>query len=90
MNGRKILIVEDNRQNMRLRHNAEFSRVPILALTAHAMKGDREKIIGAGCNAYLAKPFDTRRLPDLIERALRGTPADSDEEVSSGEDNSGC
>ncbi len=36
--------------------------IPVLALTSYAMKGDEERILEAGCNGYLAKPFDIQEL----------------------------
>ena len=55
----------------RLRDIPLFSHTPIIALTAYAMKGDREKAIDSGCNAYLSKPIDTRQLPRVIAEMLR-------------------
>jgi CheY-like chemotaxis protein len=54
----------------RLRKKAQFSHIPIIALTAHAMKGDEEKAIEAGCDGYVSKPIDTRRLPKLVADML--------------------
>jgi len=45
--------------------------VPVLAVTANVMKGDRERTLAAGCTGYIAKPIDIDRLPKQIERALR-------------------
>jgi CheY-like chemotaxis protein len=45
--------------------------VKIIALTSLAMRGDREKIIAAGFDGYIAKPIDTRQLPLLLERNLK-------------------
>jgi CheY-like chemotaxis protein len=54
----------------RLRKNGKLGHIPIIALTAHAMKGDEEKAIEAGCNGYVSKPIDTRKLPKLVAKVL--------------------
>ena len=54
----------------KLREIPEFNRTPIIAITAYAMKGDEEKALDAGCNAYLSKPIRARDLPNLIAKML--------------------
>ncbi len=55
---------------------AEATRhIPIIGLTAHAMAGDREKAIEAGCNDYDTKPVELDRLIAKIEALLPGKPA---------------
>lgn len=44
--------------------------VPVIALTAHAMKGDEDKARAAGCEGYITKPIDTRALPKTVARFL--------------------
>ncbi|MFC1941673.1 response regulator [Chloroflexota bacterium] len=61
----------------RLRQMPEFSSIFILALTAYAMKGDKEKFIEAGCNAFLSKPINTRELPEVIAGMLMGRNQDN-------------
>jgi two-component system cell cycle response regulator DivK len=61
----------------RLRQMPVFSRIPIIALTAYAMKGDRERFIDAGCNAYLPKPINTRELPKMINQMLQQRQKDN-------------
>jgi len=54
----------------KLRQSPEFSHIPIIAITAYAMKGDEQKAIDAGCDAYLSKPINTRELPGMIAQML--------------------
>jgi CheY-like chemotaxis protein len=53
-----------------LKNNPATARLPVVALTAHAMKGDRERILAAGCDGYLTKPIDTRSFVESVSHYL--------------------
>ena len=54
-----------------LRELPHLEKVPILALTANVMKGDRERSLEAGCDGYIQKPVDVDGLPRQIEEYLQ-------------------
>ncbi len=56
----------------RLKSMEEFKEIPIVAFTAHAMKGDREKIIVAGFEGYISKPINIREFPEQVKLYIRG------------------
>jgi CheY-like chemotaxis protein len=56
-----------------LKADPRLKHIPIVALTAFAMKGDDQKAYAAGCEGYVTKPIDTRQLPQQIAQWLRGT-----------------
>ena len=62
---------------IRERERASGGHVPIIAMTAHAMKGDRERALAAGMDEYVTKPLDSKRLCDTVEAAAAGHVADS-------------
>ena len=55
----------------RIKAFQETARIPVIALTANAMRGDRERFIAAGCDDYLPKPISTTDLLGLIGEFLR-------------------
>ena len=53
-----------------LKADPELKRIPVVAVTAHAMQGDRQKALEAGCDDYETKPFDFARLTEKIQALL--------------------
>jgi len=59
---------------IRAREKQSGAHLPIIAMTAHAMKGDRQRCLEAGMDEYIAKPIRTRRLFETIVAVLGGPP----------------
>ncbi len=55
-----------------LKTDTATKNIPILALSSYAMKGDKERILAAGCDGYLAKPFDIKELLKTVAEFLSG------------------
>ena len=55
----------------KLKEDERLKHVPVIALTASAMKGDERKALDAGCNGYITKPIDTRRLAQQVADFLK-------------------
>ena len=54
----------------RIKAIEKFSKIPIIAVTANVMRGDREKSLEAGCDGYIQKPIDIDTLTQQIERFI--------------------
>jgi CheY-like chemotaxis protein len=54
----------------RMKSNHRTSRIPILALTAHAMRGDKDRFLEAGCDGYISKPIDVKTFINSILQYL--------------------
>lgn len=54
-----------------LKADPQTARIPIVAVTAHAMKGDEQKALDVGCEGYITKPIDTRLFPTLVAQYLQ-------------------
>jgi CheY-like chemotaxis protein len=54
----------------KLKADERLKDVPVVAMTAFAMKGDEQKALAAGCDGYISKPIDTRKLPQQVAAYL--------------------
>lgn len=57
----------------KLKSDPKFKNIIILAVTAYAMKGDKEKALAVGCDGYITKPLDTKVFPTTIANFLSGS-----------------
>jgi two-component system, cell cycle response regulator DivK len=57
-------------RRLRASKKAALAHIPIVAVTANAMKGDVQKVLEAGCNLYMSKPINIQELLDMVERLI--------------------
>jgi two-component system cell cycle response regulator DivK len=69
--------IDGHEVTRRLKSNARFASIPVIALTAHAMKGDREKALAAGCEGYISKPINIREFYNQIKEFLKDPAANA-------------
>ena len=55
----------------KIKENKSFENVPVIAMTANVMRGDKERSLEAGCDGYIQKPIDIDILPEQVERYLK-------------------
>jgi CheY-like chemotaxis protein len=58
-----------------LKQDPSTRDIPVLILTAHAMKGDEEKCRQAGCDGFMAKPINTQKLPEMVASLVKSRNA---------------
>jgi two-component system cell cycle response regulator DivK len=56
----------------RLKADPKTKAIPIIALTAHAMRGDEERALQAGCDGYLSKPISPKKVVEIVKERLGG------------------
>jgi len=67
-------VLDGNAVIREVRADSRFSRLPVAALTAYAMQGDREKALALGFNAYITKPIDIPAFRSEVARLLGNSP----------------
>src|SRR6267154_2334429 len=73
----------------KIRENPRFASMPVVAVTAYAMRGDREKILSSKFDGYLSKPVDARSLGEELDRLLSTGGTAISENLTSGSQTSG-
>jgi two-component system cell cycle response regulator DivK len=63
--------VDGYEMTRRIKATPELAHIPIVAMTANVMEGDREKTLAAGCVGYIPKPIDVDELPEQVIRFLK-------------------
>ena len=66
--------IDGHEATRRIRGKESEQDLPIIALTAHVMTGDREETLAAGCNSYIAKPIDVKVFAQEIRRYMVNAP----------------
>jgi|SRR5437879_7987128 len=69
----------------KIRENPRFASLPVVAVTAYAMQGDREKIMNSGFNGYLSKPVDSRSLGEELNRHMNQQKAGNNTQDTAGD-----
>jgi CheY-like chemotaxis protein len=67
----QMLVMDGYAATRKLRKDARFTEIPIIAMTANVMAGDRDKALDAGMNDHVAKPIDVKDLFEVLERWVR-------------------
>ena len=70
----------DATAGIRAKERAYGKHLPIVAMTAHALKGDRERCLAAGMDAYISKPINAKELSETIEALALASPVSAGEE----------
>ncbi|MHB1017148.1 MAG: response regulator [Coriobacteriia bacterium] len=66
----QLPLVDGYEATRRIKADDRFKHIPLVAVTAHSMRGDRDKAIAAGCDMYVTKPINGEELIELVQKLL--------------------